>query len=242
MDSKKAIRVFIAEDEPYPRKLLLRYIEERSELKFEDFAETGDEALDKINAGAYDLLFIDINMPVLSGIEVVERLTRLPYVIFTTAYDQYAIKAFELGAIDYILKPFDRERFNKAVDRALSMIGKPSSGQRPMGALGLSCRDDRNHHIIPFDEIIYLESQAKHTVVHTTAKDLRIHSLLKDIAGRLPVKNFKRVHKQYIANFDYVSHVKYYSGGQYVIFLDDDEKTTIPMGRKYYEDLKDIVS
>ncbi len=242
MDKGEAVRVFIAEDEPYPRKLLLRYIEERPELKFVDFAETGSEALDKINAGAYDLLFIDINMPVLSGIEVVERLTRLPYVIFTTAYDQYAIKAFELGAIDYILKPFDRDRFDRAVDRALSMIGKPSAGQRPIGSLGLSCRDDCSHHLLPFGDIIYLESQAKHTVVHTTKKDLRINSLLKDIAGRLPEKNFKRVHKQYIANFDYVSHIKYYSGGQYVIFLADDEKTAIPMGRKYYEELKDTLS
>jgi len=239
MDNVKAIRVFIAEDEPYPRKLLMRYIEERPELMIEDYAETGEEALDKINAGACDLLFIDINMPALSGIEVVERLTRFPYVIFTTAYDQYAIKAFELGAIDYILKPFDRARFNKAVDRALSMIGKSQAGQRPIGALGLSCRDDLSHHLIPFGDIIYLESRAKHTIIHTTTKDLRIHSLLKNISGKLPEKNFKRVHKQYIANFDYVSHVKYYSGGQYVIFLADDEKTTIPMGRKYYEDLKE---
>ena len=119
--------VFIAEDEQPARDLLLDYIFKREELKVEGWSKDGEETYNKLCEKEYDLTFLDINMPKMSGIEVLEKLKNPPYVIFTTAYDEYAIKAFEFGAIDYLLKPFSQERFNSAVDKAISNIRNKGS-------------------------------------------------------------------------------------------------------------------
>jgi DNA-binding LytR/AlgR family response regulator len=238
MDRLK-IKVFIAEDEDYARKLLMGYIRKRPELELAGHAANGAEALKKIRSKRYDLLFIDIDLPELSGVEVLEKLDRLPYVIFTTAYDEYAVKAFELGAVDYILKPFDGKRFDKAVDRALNQIGKSPVNAESIRMLGLSCKDGDSYFLIPYDDIVYLSSHAKHTVIHTKKKEVKIGRMLKDIINKLPETKFKRIHRQYIINLDYMSHYKYYQGGQYVIFMHDEEMTTLPIGRKYFEGLRD---
>lgn len=235
---KLRIKAFIAEDEEYALELLAGYIQKRPELELAGYAESGDEALKKIRSQSYDLLFIDINLPGLSGMEVLQGLERIPYVIFTTAYDEYAIKAFDLGAVDYILKPFDRKRFNKAVDRALSRIGKDSLNAESIRMLGLSCRNSDSYFLIPYDDIVYLSTHAKHTVIHTKNKEVKTTKMLKSIIDNLPEIKFKRIHKQYMINLDYVSHYKYFEGGQYVLFMDDEEKTTLPIGRKYFEELR----
>lgn len=238
MSMERRIRTFIAEDEPYQRDILTEYVRARNDLVLEGTAETGGEALAKIQSNGYDLLFLDINMPVLSGIEILERLDRVPCAIFTTAYDEFAIKAFELGALDYLLKPFDQTRFDRAVDRALQIIGGNSPVKPSLRGLGLSCRDGENYFLIPYGDIVYLSSHARQTVIHTTRKAVTINRVMKEIAGRLPENIFWRIHKQYIINFRYVSHYRYFSGGNYVLFMNDDEKTTLPMGRKYFNEMK----
>lgn len=238
MSGTHSIQTFIAEDEPYQRDILVEYVLARSELVLKGTAESGDEALEKIRTNCYDLLFLDINMPALSGIEILERLECAPCAIFTTAYDEFAVKAFELGALDYLLKPFDQSRFDCAVDRALQIIDRNLTVSFSAQRIGLSCRDGESYYLIPYEDIIYISSHARQTVIHTTRKAIKINRLMKDIAENLPEKLFTRIHKQYIINFRFFSHYKYYSGGNYVLFMSDEEKTTLPMGRKYYNELK----
>lgn len=239
MTNKKSISVFIAEDEQPARELLIDYLLLRPELKLEGIAQNGDEALQKLLKGDYRLLFLDINLPILSGIQVLERLKKYPYLVFTTAYDKYAIKAFEMGAIDYLLKPFSKERFNQAVDKAVQAIQDNRSNIRSPLDIGLSIKENENHYILSYDNIVYVSSHARHTVIHTDDKCFEIANLLKDIEEKLPESSFIRIHKQFIVNMKFISHFQYMVGGQYEIYLKDEDETSLPVGRKYANLLKD---
>ncbi|MDY6935248.1 MAG: LytTR family DNA-binding domain-containing protein [Spirochaetota bacterium] len=232
------ISVVLAEDEQPARELLIKYILDRPELTLEDIARNGEEALELLSSKWYDLLFLDINLPILSGIEVIERLDYSPYVIFTTAYDKYAIKAFDIGAIDYLLKPFDKKRFNQAVDKAISIIKDKKTFNLPH-KLGLYFKENENHYILPFDEIIYLSSHASHTIVNTEERSFETAQLLKEIGKKLPENLFVRIHKQYIVNLQFVSHIQYVIGGQYMVYLKDENETTLPVGRKFATTFKE---
>ncbi len=238
MKDNENISVFIAEDEQPARELLIEYLLGRSELKLEGMAQTGQEALEKLSQKDYDLLFLDINLPVFSGIEVLEKLDRYPYLIFTTAYDKYAIKAFEIGVIDYLLKPFSRERFNQAVDKAILAIRENRGNLKGLHEIGLAIKENENHYIIPFDDVVYISSHSRHVVVHTEEKDFESATLLKNIESRLPENKFIRIHKQYVVNVKYISHFQYLIGGQYEIYLKDGDETALPVGRKFTTLLK----
>lgn len=230
--------VFIAEDEQPARELLLDFVFSRNELKMEGWSRNGQDAYSKLCEKEYDLLFLDINMPLMTGIEVLEKLTNPPYVIFTTAYDAFAIKAFEFGAVDYLLKPFTQERFNNAVDKALSVIRNKDSNFNSLTKLGLSFKEGDNHYLIGYNDIIYISSQGRHSFIHTRTKVFETVQSLKDINQKLPDDLFIRIHKQYIVNLNYISHVQYLIGGQYAAFLKDAEKTTLTIGRMYAPALK----
>ncbi len=238
MRELQTISAFIVEDEQPARELLIEYVLLREELKLEGMAQNGEDAVQKLLKKNYDLLFLDISLPVISGIEVLDKLDSFPYVIFTTAFDQYAIKAFDLGAVDYLLKPFTLDRFNQAVDKALSII----KGEKPYfdspKSLGLSFKENNKHYIIAFDDIVYLSSNAKQTVVHTEMRDFETQQLLKDLGIKLPEDHFIRIHKQFIVNLSYVSRMEYTIGGQYEATLKDDEMTKLPVGVKYAPDMK----
>jgi YesN/AraC family two-component response regulator len=128
MTNKRVFSVFIAEDEYPARKLLTDFIANRPELKLNGIAKNGKEALQMLASHSsseepvYDLLLFDIHLPIISGIEVLEKIEKIPYIIFITAYSQYALRAFEIGAIDFILKPFEFKRFNQAIDKFLVFI------------------------------------------------------------------------------------------------------------------------
>jgi DNA-binding LytR/AlgR family response regulator len=230
--------VFIAEDEQPARDLLLDYIFKRDELKMEGWSKNGQETYSKLCEREYDLLFLDINMPKMSGIEVLEKLEKSPYVIFTTAYDEYAIKAFEHGAIDYLLKPFSQERFNSAVDKALTVIRNKGQYPNALTKLGFSFREGESHYLIGYNDIIYIESQGRHSFIHTRAKVYDTVQSLKEIIQKLPDDIFIRIHKQYIVNLSFISHVQYLIGGQYTAFLKDAAKTSLTIGRMYVPSLR----
>jgi two-component system response regulator LytT len=233
------ISVFIAEDEQPALELLTDYILNIPELKLGGIARDGVEAFKKLSENTYDLLFMDINLPVISGIEVLEKLESIPYVIFTTAYDQYAIKAFEMGVVDYLLKPFSSERFNQAAEKAIKAIYDKKSCLESLQQLGLSFKEHENHYILAYEDIIYLSSHARHTVIHTEKRDFETALLLKNIEQRLPENLFIRIHKQYVVNLKHVSHFQYFIGGQYVVYLLDEDKTTLPVGRSFASVLKE---
>jgi len=231
-------RVLIAEDMAPARTLIRSFVEERPELTCAAVAINGREVLQRLAAEEFDLALLDISMPLMSGIEAIERAARRPYVIFTTAHAQYAVKAFEIGAVDYLLKPISRERFNAAIDRFLAIAGASGKRDRSPAADCLSFLESRRQCILPFDEIVYLASHGKKTTIHATARDYEVSALLGDIEARLPTERFVRVHKQHLVNCRYVRELGCDAEGAYTIRLGDADDTTLPVGRSFVADAK----
>lgn len=238
MDEDKTFSVFIAEDEMPARELLVDYLLTRPELRLSGIAKNGAEALDKLLCREYDLALIDIDLPQMTGIEILERLKNIPYIIFTTAHDAYAIKAFEFGAVDYLLKPFTLERFNRSIEKFLNL---QKQGNRPVearSATGFSFKEQGKHYILPYEKIIYFTSHGKKTIIHTDEREYESHAILKTIESRLPDDIFIRIHKQYIVNIRYISAIEYYIGGQYIAYLNNSDENSLPVGKKYAPFLK----
>lgn len=238
---ERIFSVFIAEDEVPARELLVDYLVTRPELQLAGLARNGEEALAKLSGSDYDLAFMDINLPLLTGIEVLDRLKNVPYVIFTTAYENYATRAFDVGAVDFLLKPFNMERFNRSVEKFLhlkeAMARKEEAGRSIPGAC-LAYRDRGRHRIVPYGEIVHACSRGKNTVLHTVAGAMEIPLMLKDLEIKIPAEHFVRIHKQHIVNIRFISEMEYYIGGQYIAHLKDDDESVLPVGRKYAAYLK----
>lgn len=227
------LRCFLVEDEPPAREILTRYISARKDLELCGASPDAQSALLQINSLSLDLLFLDVELPGMSGFEMLENLSSPPPVIFTTAGSAHAVPAFDYGAVDFLLKPFSRERFDQAVNRmqAVSSTGRPGAG--------LAVREGENHYLIPFAEIIYMSSSGKSTAIHTTDRDFETARLMKELEARLP-ENFIRIHKQFVLNLDFASSLRYRTGGGYTVLLRDSDETTLPAGRQYAQRLKQV--
>ena len=220
------LRCYVIEDEPPAREILFRFIEARKDLSLAGWAGDARSALNYLKVNPADLVFLDVQLPGMSGFEMLEELRPSPAVIFTTAGQAHAVPAFDHGAVDFLLKPFSMERFDIAVNRVVQKrTTNPSSG-------GLAVTEGENHYLIPFGEIIYLSSRGKATAVHTTDRDFESQRILKDIESRLP-ESFLRIHKQYILNLDFLAHLKYRVGGGYTATLRDSDETSVPVGRGF---------
>lgn len=242
MKDKRIFKVFIAEDEHPARELLVDFILSFPALKLGGLARNGEEAVEKLNSEFFDIVFLDINLPILTGIEVLERLNRRPRIIFTTAYESYAVKAFEFGADDYLVKPFTRERFRAAIEKSLSVM---KTAEATVGDLNsssmLTVKEKDMHHLILFNDIIYITSSGRKCIIHTQERDYETYVPLSSILLKLPADIFVRIHKQYVVNLRYVSHFSYYSGGQYILYLRNDDKNNLPVGRMYASMLKGMI-
>lgn len=204
MSEDKLISTLIVEDMKPAAAFLTKCINARSELKLTGVAKNGQEALEKLKSRDYDLVFLDIHLPVMSGIEVLESLEKIPHIIFTTAYDKYAVRAFEFGAVDYLLKPFTPERFNQAVSRFLAEKKDRVNEQPLPHEYGLSFLENRKHYFLSYEDVIYLSSHKKNTVIHTEERDFTASNILKNLEENLPKSMFIRIHKQYIINLKYI--------------------------------------
>lgn len=227
--------VLIVEDEVLARELLVDYLLTRRELRLSGLARTGEEALTQMTARDFDLVLMDIRLPRLTGIEVLERLKKVPYVIFTTAHENYALRAFDCGAVDYLLKPFGMDRFNRSIEKFLTVR---DAGVRMAPENGFTLREGGRLHILPYQDIIYVTSHGKNTVIHTVSGDREAPLMLKEVELRLPSGMFARIHKQHIVNVRYISWLEYYIGGQYLAFLNDEDESSLTVGRTYAPSLK----
>lgn len=237
----KAYSVLIVEDEYPARELLIQYLLSRPELNLKGMARDGAEAETAISTGDYDIVFLDINLPVQSGIAVLESLSELPrqpHVIFTTAYKEHAMAAFDHQAIDYLLKPFTLDRFQQAVDRALVFLKGGASEESALKRHGIFVSENDRHCFVPYDKIMYLSSHGKQTVVHTFGADYRTPRLLKKMESILPEQSFARIHKQFIVNVFQINRLEYFMNGSYMLHLKDDEES-LPVSRTYAPGLKE---
>ncbi len=239
---KTTYSVLIVEDMFDARELLKSYVLAREDLSLSGVAADGREALEALADKDYDLLLIDIDLPYMSGIEIVEKTHQRKktgqHVIFTTAYDQYAVKAFSIGTVDYLLKPFSFERFNQAIDRFISLYRGDINYFSSLKKSALFFKENRKQRIVAHSDIIYLTSHGKNTGIHTKYKVFTASCVLKEIEEKLPAIFFVRIHKQFVVNISIVLGIEYNKGSQYIVKLKDDDDTVLPVGRSFISQLK----
>ncbi len=238
-------RTIIIEDEELTRNGLKSKLEQFGEIDVIDEAENGIEAVAKINELKPDLIFLDIQMPGMNGFEVLQNISYMPIVIFTTAFDEYALKAFETNSIDYLLKPVEEERLAKAVEK----LKKFSSGETKkvefdsnISALLNEIKNKQDRlariHIKIGDEIIFVntsdifffKADNKYTSICTFDNEYIINDTLASLEEKLP-QNFVRIHRGFIINTDHLNKLKKWFGGKYVAVMKDKKKTEIPVSR-----------
>lgn len=227
------IRCIIIEDEPLAVKVLTDYILQVPYLKLEETFKDAILATDYLRQNDTDLIFLDIHLPKLKGMSFLKTLTNPPSVIITTAYHQYAIEGFELNVTDYLLKPFDFERFLKAVTKVKkseSEKRKPDEMQGEKDFIFLNVQKKRVK--ILFSEILYIESQQEYIKIITTKKEYIVKMSTHEIESLLPANLFKRIHRSFIVS---ISRIDSYSADTV-----DVNGVSIPIGRGYRDIMKDF--
>ncbi len=246
------LKTIIIDDEPAARRLMRSLLEEYEDtIQVIDEAGSGREAIQKIESLVPDLIFLDIQMPDITGFEVIETLQKKPSIIFTTAYEQYALKAFETFSIDYLLKPIKEERLKKSIDKLKSfgqMNYKIDMGglqeiirqlQAPPKPTALTIRMGDRIILLKFENISYLEAEDKYVFAYTTdgQKYLTDQSLAA-LTEKLPAQ-FYRIQKSYIINKDRIKEMHRHLNGRFLFVMDDKPLTRLTSGRTYYDEIKD---
>jgi two-component system, LytTR family, response regulator len=242
------IRTIIVEDESLARELLKKFLEKIPDILFIGECQNGFEAIKLINKEKPDLIFLDIQMPKLSGLEMLELLDDIPVVIFTTAFNQYAIKAFEVNAVDYLLKPFSEERLKDAVDKArekLKSSVKEERGSLPATPDGsyierIAIKEGANVMLIPTDRVRYLEAQDDYVMIHTIDGRYLKQKTMKFFEESLDPKDFIRIHRSYIAAIKEIKQIELVEKETYQVILSDKKK--LPVSKTGHEKLKEIFS
>jgi DNA-binding LytR/AlgR family response regulator len=225
------IQCIIVEDEPASQEILKAYIKDCPNLALAETCKNAFEANEVLMNRKVDLMFLDINMPGLSGMKFYKSLSRPPFVIFTTAYPEFALEGFEVDAVDYLLKPFPFDRFLKAVNRAADRL-KPDSGIQMKDDFMLLKADKKIHKVLLAD-ILYLEGLGDYVKVHFKDRFLLVHETLQNLQSRLPEPAFYRIHKSFIVSFNKFSYIE---GNQ--IQIGDQ---SIPIGNTYRDRFHEMI-
>jgi len=212
----------IVDDEPLARTRLKRLLHRRPDVEVVGSAANADEALEKITELAPDLIFLDIQMPGLDGFDVLRQIggSGRPYVIFTTAHAQYALRAFEVHALDYLLKPFDEERLMSALDRALPMIGGSEWTERFL------VRSAGRIMFLRADEIAWIAAADNYVYLHVNGGSHLVRDSLKAMEKKLDPVRFVRVHRSAIVNLASIAELKPLDHGDYDVLLRDGTRLT----------------
>ncbi len=244
MTKHKAI---IIEDEPLGRDLIKNYLQKVKEIELIGEFSDGFSGLKAINELKPEVVFLDIQMPKLSGLELLELLDEPPAIIFTTAYDEYAVKAFDLNAIDYLLKPFSKERFLVAVEKTLKTIGQPSAQLLKFKTQvakekvldKIVVKSNNNVHVIPLSEVIYIESEDDYVMVHSTKGKHLQHQTMNYYEEHLDNAVFIRIHRSYIVNIHYINKIEKFGKESYRVVLKDGNG--LKVSRSRYQELKETL-
>jgi len=240
------VRVLIADDEPLVRRGLRAFIAAEQGLSIVGEARNGADAVDLIRSERPDLVFLDVQMPELDGFGVLEALEDepLPAVVFVTAYDEYAIRAFDVHAVDYLLKPFDEERFRVALARVRSRLGERRTSDidkrldavlselraREQFADRLLVKGDGRVTVVQVEEVDWIEAADNYARVHTARGRFLVREPIKSLERKLNPRQFARVHRSAIVNLARVRELQPMFGGEYVIILSTGARLTLSRG------------
>lgn len=242
------MKVLIVDDEHPARKKIASFLRKRSEVKQIIEASNGKEAVDIIKKGNPDIVLLDIQMPGMNGFKVIEEIgaSNMPLTIFVTAYDQYALNAFEVSALDYLLKPFDKERFYKSFDRAVERLALKQNSMQNIEAVILEMKKENyierilvsagiKHFFIPVREIIYISSAEKYVELNTLHGKYLLRETMNNIAESLNPKHFTRIHRSYIINIEEISEMQPWTHGDYIVVMKNGKK--LQMSRRFKDRL-----
>ncbi len=232
---KEKYNVIIVDDEYLAQKLLQDYVSKMDALQLVATCSNAFEAMNALKNNQVDIMFLDIQMPDLTGLELVKSLEHKPSIIFTTAYSEYAVDAFNLSVVDYLLKPFDFPRFVQAVNKAIGAeLPKTKGDDLPHDTISrsndfITVKADYKLYKINYDDLLFIEGQHEYVTFHTTQRRITALFALKDLEEILPKDKFVRVHKSYIVSFKQIQD------------LDKSDVTVagtkIPVGASYRDEL-----
>ncbi|HEY3042149.1 MAG TPA: LytTR family DNA-binding domain-containing protein [Pyrinomonadaceae bacterium] len=245
MTEAPLIRVLLVDDEPLAREMLREMLAGDPNVSIVGESCNGGEALEAIRVHSPDLLFLDVQMPEVGGFEVLASLDKeeIPYVIFVTAYDQYAVRAFEVQALDYLLKPFDQERFDVSWQRAKAQIIRDRNGVRDMDhrilALLEELKSGKNYlerlviktagriYFLDTSEIDWIEAEGNYVSVHSAKKSHLLRETISSLESQLDPKRFVRIHRSSIVRLDFIQELQPWFHGEYRVILQDGTQLTL---------------
>jgi two-component system LytT family response regulator len=246
MSSKNSIRTIIVDDEEPARLILREFLSAHEEIKIIAECSNGFDAVKSITESKPDLVILDIQMPKLNGFEVLELVDQPPSIIFATAYNQYAVKAFEVHAVDYLLKPFSKERLTEALEHAKKQIKKnisipiqdiaSAAGMKPSPLERILVKDGSKVHVIPVDKIDYIEAQDDYVAIKVEGKSNLKQQRMSELEKLLDPTKFVRVHRSYIVNLERIARIELYAKDSRMAILKDGTKLLI--SRAGYDKLK----
>lgn len=234
------INTLIVDDEPLALDVLETYLQRMPELKLVKRCANAFEANEALSTHDVDLMFLDIQMPQLTGIDFIKTLKNPPLVIFTTAFPNYAIEGFELDAVDYLLKPISAERFMKAANKAIEQIKlrqSKQSGEQIDESEFIFVKADKKYVKVRYDDIIYIEGLKDYVIIKLITGRVITLQTMKSLEDKLPAKVFKRIHRSYIINVDKINAIV----GNMVEVLENGKAKHLPVGKNYRDDLLDMV-
>ena len=236
------INAIIVDDEPLALDVLETYIDKLPEINLVARCNNALEANEALKNNSIDLMFLDIQMPQLTGIDFLKTLKNPPLVIFTTAYANYAIEGFELNAIDYLLKPISLERFMKAVNKAIEQIelqrkDSPAPAEAEDSDF-IFVKADKKLVKIKYSDILYVEGLKDYVIIRMDTNRVITLQTMKSLEDKLPSNIFKRIHRSYIVNIDRINAVV----GNMIEINEKGQAKHLPIGKNYREDLLNIIN
>jgi len=243
------MKVVIIDDEPLARSIVKEYLQKHPEFELMQECNDGFEGIKAIQQHQPDLIFLDIQMPKINGFEMLELIDHPPAVIFTTAFDEYAIKAFEAHAIDYLLKPFNKERFDKAIKKWMDQRNNSqkeatqdlleTASQSPSQNQRIVIKDGSKIKIIPVQDVFYLEAADDYVKIHTKEGYFLKNKTMAHFEQTMDPEHFVRSHRSYIVNVQQITRIDPYEKDNHVAILRSGAK--VPVSRSGYGKLRTVL-
>jgi two-component system LytT family response regulator len=249
MTTHPVIRVVVADDEPIARRRLVRLLQQEPDVEIVAQCVGGQSAVDAISSSPVDLAFIDVQMPDLDGFALLEKLPagRVPYVVFVTAFDQHAIRAFDVNAMDYLLKPYDTARFQKAMERARQRILSAAAGTNGDGAAAGPAHLERiavpvggGMRVVRTRDIESFETDGNYLRLNAVGGRYMLRKTASELETKLDPKHFIRIHRRFIVNIDKVHEVQPWFSGDAIVVMQSGSK--LRMSRTHREAFYSIFS
>lgn len=230
----KIYKVLIIEDEEPASQLIQHYLATYENFQISAICTDGYTGLKAINEMQPDLIFLDIEMPKLTGLEVLELCVHKPHVIFTTAYNQYAVKAFELNAVDYLLKPFSKKRFDEALQKVIHLLKSNTNKQSNIESYSIqyhqlqkleriAVKIGQKVVVVPIEDIMYLETDGDYVKIHTLDNLYLKEKTMKYFEQTLNADLFIRIHRSYLVNATYIQKIECYDKDSHIVVLKDNK-------------------